>query len=226
MHFDHGAEFHPERYHNTVDLWRTAMKKLFSNLLGTLFFLYIIMIMVTFIGHQIRYAKSHSFAEWSLSPERHFRYGFRSLFWPFFLGGREESEQDFPDWSKAEHDNALLYVEAVTHDVEATELIIKRGDRITVLALNTVALEYAEDVREEVLNKAHPDLPEQFRNFIMGLKVREKQLRQIRSERGYSRLRDNMPYREWLTWYSAHEDEIFIPARASEYTKGYTLQPE
>lgn len=86
-------------------------------------------------------------------------------------------------------------------------------DDLTLIQLKRLrqeALSEAKQVDDAVLAKAHPDLPEKWRNFYQrSLELRIKNLDSggnINAEILGSELHDR-----WVDWYRAHKGEIKIP---------------
>ena len=78
-----------------------------------------------------------------------------------------------------------------------------------ILQLMKKALEEAQTTRDEVLAKAHPDLPEHFRReFQRGL---ELQIRNLEVGDASAELEGSSLQYKWIYWINSHNSDIKVP---------------
>lgn len=124
---------------------------------------------------------------------------------------------DRPSWTTDDKQNVKHLFRAFEADL-ATVRISNRGaafstmssEEVTeILRLQKEALDEARAVHDEVLSKAHPDLPQHFRDeFEKGLELK---IRSIEFSDAAAGIRGAELHDRWVDWYSGHRGEIKIP---------------
>ena len=141
-----------------------------------------------------------------------------SLKWPL-LGGLSAvavlSCSD-ADWSRADKENAVHFIKAVTYSVQAIQInnasgpgVVSQAHIDQILRLNKAALAEAAMVRDDILDRVHPELRQHFREeWQRGLQLvnRNLQFGDVQAEVEGQRLLD-----KWGTWYMSNLRDIRIP---------------
>ena len=105
---------------------------------------------------------------------------------------------------------------AFQSDLEAVRIsnaggpgLMERADVTKILSLEKTALMEASLVEDRILDKAHPELKQHFRNELQPVIQLKIQL----LEGGPASLNFQIDSFEdkWVAWYNSHKDEIYIP---------------
>lgn len=129
-----------------------------------------------------------------------------------FLGAPLQAQ----DFTWLERRNARHFVDALEHTLSGIRVSNEGGpgalseeDRRTILGHWREALESGGKVRNEVLQKIHPQLPRAFRDLWqrgLSLSVRNLEVGDLQAEIVGSRLMDR-----WGAWYTRHRDQLRVP---------------
>jgi hypothetical protein len=189
-----------------------------KNALVCLLLLYMLSVMIAVVCFNIGFIREHGFAAWSLSPRRILVVGGKSLLWPFFLGTSQRGAADFSDWSEAHRANSKHFVRSIHADLESIALSNERATRqlsraelAKMLELKRTALSEAKLVKDAVLAKAHPALPDRFRRLYQnGLELRILNMESAggnpEAESAGLRLHE-----EWADWFKDNRNAINFP---------------
>jgi len=188
----------------------------FGIVLKPLFFIYFAGLFISVPYFNWCYARDHGFASWLLLGE--IVATAESTVWPYYaLSGSSK-----PDWSDSEREN-LEHYHRSSDAIRQAVRIMNAGPRngpsqLTPeesdawIALKKIALNEARKVDLEVLAKAHPNLPSQFR---------EKYLRSLELANPFQErdvpLSEQMAaqtlFDEWVDWFNANRANIHLPKR-------------
>jgi len=119
-------------------------------------------------------------------------------------------------WSQSEKDNAQHFIQSVRLVVQAHAIdnqgkpgIMSEDDFATISGLYKNALSEANLVTDEVLEKANPDLPTEYRQYFqkgVELRISSWEKRNVGDEIKGSGLLD-----AWGEWYQQNRQNIKIP---------------
>ena len=123
------------------------------------------------------------------------------------------------NWTDEEKENIKHFFGSFDTDMGAIR-ISNRGPAFSTLSPNEVAeilrlekkaLAEAEALRDEVLAKAHPDLPRHYRDEFQ--KSLELRIRNFEAEAGDlpAEVEASVLHDRWVGWYSRHRKQIKIP---------------
>lgn len=119
----------------------------------------------------------------------------------FIIGCDDKTPQQ---WTQSEKENIIHFIKSV-HLVDQAENA--RGKR-AMRKMYEQAIEQAETVTDDILAKAHPDLPKYYREYFeKGANLRIIAWRDGRSDLDQEG-KDLMA--KWTEWYQSHRKEIDI----------------
>jgi len=122
-----------------------------------------------------------------------------------------------PQWTPEERLNIEHFLNCEKADNVAARLAnsgmgfsaMSSDEVAELLQLKKKALTEAQAVRDDVLAKAHPDLPQHFRleyQRSLELQIRNLEVGDVSAEIEGSNLHD-----KWVDWINSHNEEIRIP---------------
>ena len=113
-----------------------------------------------------------------------------------------------PCWTDEDKQNIHHFFASQRAD-KAAMAVSNRGSSVEILRLLQEALHHALLLRDEVLAKAHPELPKKFRDLYQSsleLMIRAFQYRDNSASFRSSQLHD-----QWVDWFNANKRKIKIP---------------
>lgn len=126
-----------------------------------------------------------------------------------------------PPWSPQERENIQHFIAAQTANMNAIR-ILNRGPAFSTfsahemaqyLASQQQALAAAQLLRDDVLAKAHPDMPAHFRGeFQRSLELDIESVEASPSSAKALSIEAASLHEAWVDWYNAHKGEIKIPS--------------
>ena len=180
-----------------------------------LFYIYLIGAMISVPYFNWCYARDHGFASWLFIGE--IVPTFQAGIWPYYaLSGSSK-----PDWSNGERDNLEHFYRSLDASQQAVQIVnAGQHDRPSneeleaFVALHKIALNEARKVDLEVLAKAHPELPTQFRDkYVRYLEF----INRFFTSNGsfYDQSTAQKMWNEWAEWNNANATHIHMPKRRS-----------
>lgn len=119
-------------------------------------------------------------------------------------------------WSQSEKENAEHFIQSIRLVVQAHGVSNKRGaiamsraDFDEMLSLYKNALSEAAIVTDEVLAKAHPELPKNYRLYFQ--KGMELRISSWESSRPYEEIQGSALMDSWGDWFEQNRRNIKIP---------------
>ncbi len=120
-------------------------------------------------------------------------------------------------WSEAEKENAGHFVQALNHSLQAIRIsnagdpfgVITEAEVSEIIRLNRAALHEAALVRDDVLDKTHPELRRHFREeWQRGV---ELVTRNLEEGNWSAEVRGAALLNRWADWYLANRAGIRVP---------------
>lgn len=139
------------------------------------------------------------------------KYNFFTLFWALVLLFSACSEPA-PSWSEAEKENIRHFLvsaessRAATAYLNDADIPFVQEEYLKIVKL---ALSEAKKVDDAVLAKAHPDLPERFRNLYQ--ESLEKTVKAFETKDNEESVVASSLHDQWVAWFNQNRSRIRIP---------------
>jgi hypothetical protein len=161
-----------------------------------------------------QYASEHGFVSWVIFGE--IIPSAKALVWPYFVFGHSSKAGVVLGWTDAEKANSKHMLLSWQADLAAIRLsngrqspVLSAEEETERLSLKRTALEEARLVSDEVLAKAHSQLPSHFRGeYERGLELAIQAL----EEKDEKANAEGMILQEkWVDWFNTNKRSIVIP---------------
>lgn len=130
------------------------------------------------------------------------------------------------DWTEEEIENAAHFLRAIETNRKATQIvnsdkfgrIVPQGEIDKLRSLQKQALREARKVRDEVLDKAHPQLRKHFRQeFEKGMELLVRSLEEppVLPEAVNDAILGDQLLERWARWLNENRTDIKIPNRGN-----------
>lgn len=142
-----------------------------GNIISVVLWIYMVPAVLIFAPYyNWQYARENGFVRWLLLGE--IVPTVKAFGWPYFVF-MKKSPPPANTWTQAEKENANHLMAAFQSDLEAVRIsnaggpgLMARGDVTKILSLEKTALMEASLVEDGILDKAHPELKQHFRNEL------------------------------------------------------------
>jgi hypothetical protein len=121
-----------------------------------------------------------------------------------------------PDWSDDEKKNVNHFYVSDNADREATSLVNSTlNGRVSpatiehILRLKKTALSHARQLKDTVLDKAHPEMREPYRQLYQ--RSLELQITSIEQNDAKPGITGSILHDQWIDWFNDHNRKIKIP---------------
>ncbi len=192
-----------------------------SSVAGNIFtvVLWIYMLPAVFIFtpyYNWQYARENGFVRWLLLGE--VVSTVKAFGWPYFTFIRKSSPAPSNTWTQEEKDNAKHLTAAFQADLEAIRIHNAFGldslpqDQLSkILTLEKTASMEASLVEDRILDKAHPQLKQHFRNELQ--RAIQLKIQVLEGSQPNASLNAEIDALEdkWVNWFNSSKDEIYIP---------------
>jgi hypothetical protein len=202
------------------------MKTLLTRFVTALLCIYVVGMMISVPYLNWQYAKQNGFVKWILLGQ--IVPTLQSTIWPYYVfehllgtDSRQQSTSNrdlFKNWSPEDRANSRHFLLSIQSDLESIRLSNERKspqpapDALReIIQLKETALREAQTVNDSVLDKIHPDLRQNFRDFYQrGLELRLMNLEQD-GRNPAAESQGLTLHNKWADWFNDNRDRMNVP---------------